>query len=235
MSAPLLLIETATSRATVALARADGTLIAGDAWQSPHRHGEELLPRLDALLAAAGVGRRDIGGAAVGIGPGSFTGLRIGMATAKTICQALRVPIVGLPTMPLLARAAAAAGATGALAIVLPAGVGDRYLARYEVTGDSVLELQPPLLLPAGAVASAVLSGDMLVAVDLPAGEADAAAADLGQRAQSGLAGALASAASEALAAGRSADVATLVPQYVALPRGVPASTEEMAWSPDLR
>ncbi|HEY7599882.1 MAG TPA: tRNA (adenosine(37)-N6)-threonylcarbamoyltransferase complex dimerization subunit type 1 TsaB, partial [Candidatus Limnocylindrales bacterium] len=119
MTRPWLLIETATSQALVGLADADGALVGSEAWHSSHRHGEELLARLDALLVAAAIGRRDLGGVAVGTGPGSFTGLRIGLATAKTIAFSLGVPIVGLPTMASLALSAG----DGEWSVALPAGV----------------------------------------------------------------------------------------------------------------
>ena len=237
MSGPLLLIETATRHAVVALADPNGTLVEAEQWQSAHRHGEELLPRLDRLLADSGTPRSALAAVVVGTGPGSFTGLRIGLATAKTIAYSLELPIVGLPTMQLLARAAANAdqASAGRLAIVLPAGVGDRYVARYEVDTVTVLELDPPTLVPAAQIRARQTAGDRLVTVDLPPTEAAADADELGRRAQAGLAAALAGEGARALAAGKSADVAALVPQYVALPRGVPAANVEMAWSPDLR
>ncbi|HEY7598960.1 MAG TPA: hypothetical protein VH741_03455, partial [Candidatus Limnocylindrales bacterium] len=70
---------------------------------------------------------------------------------------------------------------------------------------------------------------------DLLAEDVPAAALELGRRAQAGLAGVLATAAARELGQGRSVDIARLVPEYVALPRGVPAASAEMAWSPDLR
>jgi tRNA threonylcarbamoyl adenosine modification protein YeaZ len=233
----LLLIETATRHAVVGLADADGTLVAAEQWQSVHRHGEELLPRLNRLFAESRTERAALAAVVVGTGPGSFTGLRIGLATAKTIGHTLGVPVVGLPTMQLLAHAAAAAEAANErpLAIVMPAGVGDRYIGRYQVTGDVVRELAAPTLVAAAAVRAQMSADDRLVAVDLAAGELEATAEELGRQAQSGLAAALAAEGAKALAAGKSVDVAELVPQYVALPRGVPASSEEMAWSPDLR
>jgi tRNA threonylcarbamoyladenosine biosynthesis protein TsaB len=228
---PLLLIDTATRRAVVGIAAADGTLLAEDAWESGHRHGEELLPRLQRVLEGSGMSVAELGGVAVGSGPGSFTGLRIGMATAKTICYSLRLPVVGLPTMELLARA----GADRHVAVVLPAGVGDRYVARYSVADGVVTELLAPTLTPAAQVSGLVGTQDGLVAVDLEVPEVSAEALELGRRAQVGLAGVMAAEAARRLVAGESADLASLVPHYVALPRGVPAPLEEAAWSPDLR
>jgi tRNA threonylcarbamoyladenosine biosynthesis protein TsaB len=238
-TARILLIETATSRALVALAAASGEVIAADGWHSGHRHGEELLPRLDRLLSASATSRGDLAGVAVGVGPGSFTGLRIGMATAKTICHSLRLPITGLPTMEMLAHAASGepdgGPADGTIAVVLPAGVGDRYVARYAVSGSELTELLPPTLTPAADVAELAQAGDTLIAVDVAEPEASAQAVARGERAQSGLAGVMAAAAAPRLARGESADLAALVPHYVALPRGVAASAAGLQWSPDLR
>lgn len=231
----VLLIETATRHAVVALADRDGTLVARREWDSAHRHGEQLLPQLDGLLAEAGPRIEDVAAVAVGTGPGSFTGLRIGLATAKVIAHGLARPIVGLSTTRLLALAADAERGAN-VAVVLPAGVGDRYVARYAVGADAVSELAGPTLVPAaGGVHDALQHGEVVLAVDLPDDELGASAGERGRSAQANLGAAMAHAAAAALAAGELDDVATLVPSYVALPRGVAASTSEMAWSPDLR
>jgi len=66
-------------------------------------HGEFILPAVEFLMAQANIGYRNLSAIAVGMGPGLFTGMRIGMATAKTLAQALSVPIVGVPSLDLLA------------------------------------------------------------------------------------------------------------------------------------
>ena len=73
-------------------------LVGESQWESHHRHGEELLKKLDDLLRACICKAHDLAGVIVGTGPGSFTGLRIGLATAKTIAYSLDVPIVGVST-----------------------------------------------------------------------------------------------------------------------------------------
>ena len=111
-------IESASTDISLAVARADGTPVAGAGWTSDRRQGHETLPRLLDLLREARVELRDLTGVAVGTGPGSFTGLRVGMSLAKGLALALRVPIVGLPSLPawLAAEpdAAAAIGRAGA-------------------------------------------------------------------------------------------------------------------------
>ena len=126
----ILVIDTATRRPLVALADDDGALRAQRQWHSHHRHGEELLQHVDELLAEAGVARHELTGVVVGTGPGSFTGLRIGLATAKTIAYSLNVPIAGYSSTLALA---AAATRDGDVTITLPAGAADRYVHRIRV------------------------------------------------------------------------------------------------------
>jgi tRNA A37 threonylcarbamoyladenosine modification protein TsaB len=156
--------------------------------------------------------------------------LRIRLATAKVVAYTVGCPILGLSTTGLLARAAAGAEDSN-VAVVLPAGSADRYVCRYR----GPVELLAPQLLPAAQVQSAIERGDLVLAVDLADDELGASAAELGQRAQSGVAGAMADRAAQAIGAGKSDDLAGLVPSYVALPRGVTSAQAEVAWSPDLR
>jgi len=209
----ILVLDTATRTPVVAVAAADGTVMAERHWQSRHRHGEELLGRIEEALAEIGAGRRDLTGVVVGTGPGSFTGLRIGLATAKTIAYALGIPIVGVSSTRALALAAATADASRTeLAIALPAGAADRYVHRFRISGGLPVELGQPQLV-ASPPKSDEIDGERVPWV----------------------ATALAHLGSAALRAGQPDNPATLVPAYVALPRGLAAAAAEMTWSPDLR
>ena len=84
----LLAIDTSTSVAAVALGDANGKLETEDRWPAGYRHGEDLLPRVRDLLAGHGIGLDDLAGVVVGTGPGAFTGLRVGIATARICCRA---------------------------------------------------------------------------------------------------------------------------------------------------
>jgi tRNA threonylcarbamoyl adenosine modification protein YeaZ len=229
---PWLALDTATSRAVVALGRAGAGPLTSS-WQAGRQHGETLLPAIDRLVRQAGVARGDLAAVIVGTGPGAFTGLRVGLATAKTMAHELRCPIVGIPTAVALAAAAGGKQASGTVAVVQPAGPHDRYV--------TIVHLGP---VPAAATLRLVVSGAPLevaegvrmVAVDLAASAPGITPAmvELGREAVAGLGLALLSIGGDLLAAGRRDDVAALVPLYVSLPRGVPEAVGALAWSPDL-
>ena len=224
MTARLLAIDTSGTNALVALGEADGTLLTERRWLAGYRHGEELLTRIDEMLTATRTPLAQLGGILVGTGPGAFTWLRVGLATAKALARGLDVAIAGVPTSEALLKAASLAGVVeGTSAVLLlPAGPSDRVvvaggLARLVRGGDEP-EVEP---------------GAMLVAVDLP-GRAPEQALALGALAEAGLSAALLRLGAERLARGGD-DVARLVPEYVTLPRGVPAMKGEVRWSHDRR
>jgi tRNA threonylcarbamoyladenosine biosynthesis protein TsaB len=249
----ILVIDTATSRAVVGLGeaadgadglsggsdgagwpdRADGG-IAARTWPVRHQHGETLLPTLIAFLAEQRASLADLRGIVVGTGPGAFTGLRVGMATAKGLAHGLGLPIVGISTAEALLDSARASdvatrasdrpGVDNTLLLLLPAGPNDRVAVR---SGRS------PELLPGGQEPP-IGPKDRLVAVDLE-GRAPADAVARGDAACDGLARALFRLGAARLAAGEPDDLAGLVPEYVTLPRGIRASRGEVAWSRDHR
>ena len=98
----LLAIDTATPAGSVALA-AGGEILALRTFESPREHSRRLFPEIDRALAGAGAERGRIGAVAVTIGPGSYTGLRIGLSAAKGLCMALDASLVGLSTLEVLA------------------------------------------------------------------------------------------------------------------------------------
>lgn len=100
----LLALDTATPAVTVALHDGERTL-ASDAQVDARRHGELLLPAVDRVLKDAGVSLSDLTGLVVGTGPGPYTGLRVGLATADVLGFALGVPVHGLCTLDGLAYA----------------------------------------------------------------------------------------------------------------------------------
>jgi tRNA threonylcarbamoyladenosine biosynthesis protein TsaB len=128
-------IETATSLASVGIVVGD-RILAERALPMHGSHARTLLPLIDAALAAAGVGLRDIDLLAVSIGPGSFTGLRIGLSVAKGLALATGVPVVGVPTLEAYARTAGPR--PGLLCPVLDARKGEVYAAAFRWRGSEV-------------------------------------------------------------------------------------------------
>jgi tRNA threonylcarbamoyl adenosine modification protein YeaZ len=231
----LLAIDTAGTRALVALGGPDATMTAQRRWAAGYRHGEELLTQVDALLSECGASLGDLAGIVVGTGPGAFTGLRVGLATAKALAHGLDVPIAGVATSEALLVAAAASSGSGArsvaattiataddLALLLPAGPSDRVVVHRGVA-----------TLVRGGDGPELPIGTVLVAVDLP-DRAPADALARGELAEAGLGTALLRLGAARLAAGGD-DLAGLVPEYVTLPRGVPSLRGEVRWSHDRR
>ena len=97
----LLAIDTATAIASVSLYQ-DGVL-AETTWVAGQDHTRELLPQIERLLSLVGRATTDLSAIGVGLGPGSFNGLRVGIATAKSMSVALGVPIVGIESPRALA------------------------------------------------------------------------------------------------------------------------------------
>jgi tRNA threonylcarbamoyl adenosine modification protein YeaZ len=214
----LLVLDSATNTIVVAAGRPDGELLGSDAFEGRFRHSQELLPAVQRLVDSLGLQLRGLGGVVVGTGPGAFTGLRVGLATAKTLAHELRVPVVGVATSEALLAAA------GAARLWLPSGPRDRLLIERGKPPELVHAAQPE---PADAA-----PGD--VAVDLD-GRASAPALERGRAAVAALSGALLRIGAARLAAGDTDDPERLVPAYAVPPRGAPATEPEggVAWSRD--
>ncbi|MDB1087419.1 tRNA (adenosine(37)-N6)-threonylcarbamoyltransferase complex dimerization subunit type 1 TsaB [Streptomyces sp. ACA25] len=124
----LLALDTATPAVTVALH--DGTRVLAVFDQvDARRHGELLLPGVDRVLAEAGHTPADLTAVAVGTGPGPYTGLRVGLATAEAFGAALDIPVHGVCTLDAIARAT---GRTEPFVVATDARRKEVYWARYE-------------------------------------------------------------------------------------------------------
>jgi len=100
----LLALDTATRTASLALH--DGRRIRYEAtWEADRQHTTQLTPRLAAALQNLDLAAEDLSGIAVAVGPGSFTGLRVGLSVAKGLVLARNLPIVGVPTLDVVAAA----------------------------------------------------------------------------------------------------------------------------------
>jgi tRNA threonylcarbamoyl adenosine modification protein YeaZ len=134
--APVLLLafDTATPAVTVALH--DGAhVLAETTTVDARRHGELLASSIDAVLTEAGAGRLDITAVAAGTGPGPYTGLRVGLVTARVLGSALGVPVYGMPTLDVIAADAAAAAGGREFIVATDARRREVYWARYDATG----------------------------------------------------------------------------------------------------
>ncbi len=133
----LLAIDTATSLAGIALMDARGVRGATE-WQTARNHTVELLPNLVRLMSACNARAMDVQAIVVAIGPGSYTGLRIGLSVAKGFCFANGAALIGVPTLVISAHAYPTRDAL--LCSVLQAGRGRLAAAFYEVeSGKHVL------------------------------------------------------------------------------------------------
>jgi tRNA threonylcarbamoyladenosine biosynthesis protein TsaB len=133
----VLAIETATRAGSVAVSRGDAILSCapGDAASS---HSTDLIENVDKVLRESGLQLADVDLFATAIGPGSFTGLRIGLATVKSLALASRKKCVGVSTLAAIAHAAAESERTVAL---LPAGRGEVFAQMFSVAGHDVMAL----------------------------------------------------------------------------------------------
>lgn len=123
-----LAIDTATRLLGIALHNGYN-LLAEHSWHTRNRHNVELAPAVDKMLKQAQVAPTDLTGIAVSQGPGSFTGLRIGMAFAKSMAFALQIPLIPVPTFDIVAYATPYF--KGSLYTVVQAGRGRIHGQRY--------------------------------------------------------------------------------------------------------
>jgi tRNA threonylcarbamoyladenosine biosynthesis protein TsaB len=136
----LLGIETATEAVGVALADDDGPR--AGAWLcGGRRHAEALAPAITHVLEQAGATLAEVDVVAVDVGPGLFTGLRAGVATAQGLAQGLGIGVLEVTSVSVLARAAFDAGWTGPVAAVVDARKGEVFCGRYEAP---TRETHPP-------------------------------------------------------------------------------------------
>lgn len=133
----ILAIDTSTDISSLAVATDTGMLAE---YNSAHRMdlSRRLMPNILAVLADCGLGVKDLDAIGVSLGPGSFTGLRIGVVTAKTLAQVLGVPIAGIVSLDLLAYQFAYLP-DGLICPVIKVRKGEVYYAFYR-TGGSTIE-----------------------------------------------------------------------------------------------
>ena len=135
-------IDTSSQAGSVGLADDTG-LHAELNLSSGHTHSRRLLPSVQSLLEAAGVKLGDLDLLAVAVGPGSFTGLRIGMATAKGLAMALERPLIGFSTLETIALAVSRglppdSAGLPPIGVMLEAGRGEVYRGLFRADGERI-------------------------------------------------------------------------------------------------
>jgi tRNA threonylcarbamoyladenosine biosynthesis protein TsaB len=214
----LLALDTSTDQPVLGLSMGVGVFL-GSSPSGVRRHGRDLIPRLKELFETAGLRADDLELVAVGIGPGSYTGLRIGLTAAKTLCYATGAALIGLDSLEIWACTSSAA--PGRIHVVADAQRGDVYAAEFlrvdsheppQVVTQSHVEplaawarrLQPPgLVLGPGLESAAIrsaLPADLAIAAPVPVEVRTSAALGLAARLWS---------------AGRRDDLWTLEPNYL--------------------
>jgi tRNA threonylcarbamoyladenosine biosynthesis protein TsaB len=163
----IIAIETATETIGVAV-RAGSGAQAMFTLQGRRRHVETLAPAVEHLLGQVGLTMADLDVVAVDLGPGLFTGLRVGIAAAKGMAQALGIGVVGLSSLDILTRAAAGHGHTGYVLAAVDARRGEVFATVRDVgaSDEHGVTLPPGLFGPDQlAAALAALRGAPVVAV----------------------------------------------------------------------
>lgn len=146
-------------------------------------HSQRLLPALDFLLQETGLSMQDMQAVVVTQGPGSFTGLRIGLATARALAQGLGIPLVGVPTLELWAASFAG---HGLIMPLLDARRQEFYMALYRKTAHSLELLIPPRQQPLAGLAELLepYKGEVFAVGDAVSRDAELLHKALGERLQ---------------------------------------------------
>lgn len=147
-----------TSSAAVTAAVHDGTTVLATRTEiGAQAHGELLAPTIARVLAEAATSVDQLTHLAVGVGPGPFTGLRVGIVTARVMAEALAIPVLGLCSLDAIAAEAVASGVVeGAFHVATDARRKEVYLAAYDASGA---RREAPLVVRPADVEPRVLAG----------------------------------------------------------------------------
>ena len=154
-------IETATVLGGIALVSGGGELLGEVLLRNHESHSERMLPAIDWLLATLGTSLRDCAAVAVSAGPGSFTGLRAGMAAAKGLAFSLGVPLYGIPTLEALAANVPPCEAP--VCAVLNARRGEVFCALFRSEAAGPQRLEPDRLVPLRELVDELPAGCIVV------------------------------------------------------------------------
>ena len=138
----LLSIETSTQVCSAAL-HEQGELVISRETHTPQETASQLVPMIDSLFAESGISKNHLAAVAVSGGPGSYTGLRIGAATAKGICYSLDIPLVAIDSLHVLASSAEPAIEKGLICPMIDARRMEVYTCLLRPTGEVVEPTRP--------------------------------------------------------------------------------------------
>jgi tRNA threonylcarbamoyladenosine biosynthesis protein TsaB len=211
-------IETSTTQGGAALVGPAG-LLSEYTLNVEVTHSERLLPAIDRMLSDAALGLEGLGGLAVAIGPGSFTGLRIGLSTVKGLAYATGLPVVGVPSLEALAWALPAA--RWPVCAVLDARKQEVYAALFAHEAGALRRLMPDRALTPDALCELIRTPTLFIG-DALAVYADRFAERLGDRfllppavSRGARPACVAALGRERLLQGERDDVDALVPRYL--------------------
>jgi tRNA threonylcarbamoyl adenosine modification protein YeaZ len=153
----LLALDTATPLVSVALHDGERVVVELSS-EHPMKHGEHLAPLVARALDEAGIVRQDLTAVAVGVGPGPFTGLRVGVVTARTLGFVLDIPVYGVCSLDAVALEVVGTGAaSGSFLVATDARRKEVYLASYDADGQ---RLEGPVVArPADVATTAEVAG----------------------------------------------------------------------------
>ncbi len=223
----ILALSTSTPRGS-AVVIADGEILGTGGYVDLQGHAERIFEAIDAALAAAGLDRGALAAIACDQGPGSFTGVRVGVASAKGIALGLGVPLAGVVSLEAMAAAAfgeRAANAEDVVLAAIDAKKDEVFLAAYALVDGVVRALAPPRCAPRAAASLAipgetrriVIIGEVVASIEpAPPGLVRAPALDLPDAAWVGRL------AAARFASGADGDPALLEPLYVRPPDARP-------------
>jgi tRNA threonylcarbamoyladenosine biosynthesis protein TsaB len=140
----ILNIETATKNCSVSLAKNGETVLCKEIAEQGYSHAEKLHVFIEDILKETGISVQDLKAIAVSKGPGSYTGLRIGVSTAKGLCYALGIPLISVDTLQVLAKQVAVEN--GLIVPMLDARRMEVYSAVFDANHAKIMEVQAEVL-----------------------------------------------------------------------------------------
>lgn len=140
----ILNIETATKNCSVSLAKNGKTVLCKEIAEQGYSHAEKLHVFIEEILKESGISAKDLNAVSISKGPGSYTGLRIGVSTAKGLCYALEVPLIAIDTLQVLAKKVKVE--SGLIIPMIDARRMEVYSAAFDVNHNKIMEVQAEIL-----------------------------------------------------------------------------------------